>query len=225
MRPFVFINVAMSADGKISTRERRQVKISGKQDLLRTDMLKAGSDAVMVGIGTVLADNPSLTVKTLELREQRVAQGKDEHPIRVVVDSRGRTPPGADILHKGTGQRIIAVSKRAPFERLKELERYATIVTAGEQEVDLVELFEFLHRHGVRRLMVEGGGTLIWSLFSRGLVDEVQTFVGNMVIGGSDAPTPVDGEGFLREEDFVRLRFADVTPLDGGVLIRWRVKQ
>jgi len=103
MRPFVFINIAMSADGKISTRERRQVRISGTEDFSRVDRIKAESDAIMVGIGTVLADDPSLTVKSPELRAGRVAAGKDEHPIRIVVDSAGRTPTDADILQKGTG--------------------------------------------------------------------------------------------------------------------------
>ncbi len=110
MRPFVFINIAMSADGKISTRERRQVRISGNEDFSRVDQIKAESDAIMVGIGTVIADNPSLTVKSSELRAGRRAAGKDENPIRVVVDSAARTPLDADILHKGTGKRTGRVS-------------------------------------------------------------------------------------------------------------------
>ncbi len=225
MRPFVFVNVAMSADGKISTRERRQVRISGSADFLRVDRVKAESDAIMVGIGTVIADNPSLTVKSPELRAGRRAAGKDEHPVRVVVDSAGRTPPDADILHKGTGRRIIAVSQRADPERVAVLADYATIVVAGEDAVDLEALLEELHRQGVRRLMVEGGGTLIWALFAEGLVDELQTFVGNIVIGGKDAPTPADGAGFLKEADFTRLRIIKIERLDDGLLIRWSVER
>src|SRR5512137_2299904 len=98
MRPYVVVNVAMSADGKLSTRERRQVKISGAQDFTRVDRLKAGSDAVMVGIGTVLADDPSLTVKGEECRQHRKNRGVGEHPIRIVVDSSARLPPSASIL-------------------------------------------------------------------------------------------------------------------------------
>ena len=111
MRPFVFINCAMSADGKISTRERRQVRISGPADFARVDALRAESDAVMVGIGTILADDPSLTVKSPTLREKRIKRGACEHPVRIVVDSMARTPPDADILHKGGCRRIIAVSE------------------------------------------------------------------------------------------------------------------
>jgi 2,5-diamino-6-(ribosylamino)-4(3H)-pyrimidinone 5'-phosphate reductase len=225
MRPFVFVNVAMSADGKISTRERRQVRISGNEDYSRVDRIKAESDAIMVGIGTVLADNPSLTVKSPELRAGRRAAGKDENPVRVVVDSAGRTPTDADILHKGTGKRIVAVSRKAPPGRLEALRQHATVVTAGDGTVDLFALLEELHRQGVRRLMVEGGGTLIWALFEQGLVDELQTFVGNIVIGGKDAPTPADGTGFLREADFPRLALIDAVRLDDGLLIRWSVER
>ena len=118
MRPYVVVNVAMSADGKISTRERRQVKISGTQDFSRVDQLKADSDAVMVGIGTVLADDPSLTVKSEERRTNRLHRGADEHPVRIVVDSKARTPPDAALLHKGVGKRIVAVSRLADPKKL-----------------------------------------------------------------------------------------------------------
>ena len=95
MRPLVVVNVAMSADGKLSTRERRQVKISGAEDFARVDRLKAGCDAVMVGIGTVLADDPSLTVKNPDLKSRRQQEGKPEHPVRVVSDSHARITPDA----------------------------------------------------------------------------------------------------------------------------------
>ena len=101
MRPYVFINAAMSADGKISAYTRKQIPISGEQDFQRVDRLKYGVDAIMVGIGTVLSDAPSLTVKSEELRRERRDRGKDENPIRIVADSLARTPVDADILRKG----------------------------------------------------------------------------------------------------------------------------
>ncbi|NLA38430.1 MAG: 2,5-diamino-6-(ribosylamino)-4(3H)-pyrimidinone 5'-phosphate reductase, partial [Methanomicrobiales archaeon] len=181
MRPFVFINIAMSADGKISTRERQQVRISGTEDFSRVDRIKAESDAIMVGIGTVLADDPSLTVKSPELRARRLAAGESEHPIRIVVDSRGRTPLDADILHKGDGGRIVAVSRVAPLEKVEALAEHADVIVTGNETVDLEALLAELHRRGVRRLMVEGGGTLIWTLLEQGFVDELQTFIGNII--------------------------------------------
>lgn len=223
MRPYVLINAAISADGKLSTRERRQVKISGRKDFERVDRIKASCDAVMVGIGTVLADDPSLTIKSADLIAERMRSGKPEHPVRIVVDSRGRLPPEAKILHKGPGRRIIAMSESVSPERVSALSAYADIIQAGSRQVDLEVALGKLYETGIRRLMVEGGGTLIWGLFSAGLVDEISTFVGNMVIGGKDAPTLADGEGFVLEDHFIRLSLDSVTSLDDGVLIHWNV--
>ena len=222
-RPYTIVNMAMSADGKISSVARKQVRISGQGDRDRVDRLKAGCDAVMVGIGTVLADNPSLTVKSEELRRERVSRGMAENPVRIVVDSRGRTPPGSDILRKGPGERIIAVSDRAGGDASSRFQGLATVITAGSGEVDLPLLMARLHARGIGRVMVEGGGSLVASLFSHGLVDEFSTFVGNMVIGGKDAPTPVDGRGFSHDNEFVQLSLMDVSTLDEGVLLSWRV--
>jgi 2,5-diamino-6-(ribosylamino)-4(3H)-pyrimidinone 5'-phosphate reductase len=224
MRPTISINVAMSADGKISTRERRQIRISGSRDRARVDRMKAQSDAIMVGIGTVLADNPSLTVKSADLRRERLERGQEENPIRIVVDSQARTPPEADILHKGEGTRIIAVAENADPERVKTLARNAEVLHAGASQVDLSLLMEQLSDRGIHRLMVEGGGRLIGSLFRERLVDELSTYIGNIVIGGDGSPTPADGKGFLREEEFVRLRLKEVCPLEEGVLICWTVE-
>ena len=95
MRPFIFINIAASLDGKISDENRKQLRISCKKDLERVDELRAESDAIMVGIGTILADDPSLTVKNSELRKLRVKKGRDENPTRIVVDSKCRIPLNA----------------------------------------------------------------------------------------------------------------------------------
>ena len=223
VRPFVLVNVAVSADGKLSTRERRQVKISGPEDFDRVDIIKSWADAIMVGIGTILADDPSLTVKSPVRIGDRLSLGRSEHPVRIIVDSKGRTPPDAKILHKGSGRRIIAVSRAAPDSQIILLKPYADIITCGEDEVDLAELLIELGRQGIGRLMVEGGGTLIAGLFASGLVDQVSMFVGNMIIGGKDAPTLADGMGWIREEEFTRLELIQVKPMDQGVLIDWKV--
>lgn len=224
-RPYIIVNMAMSADGKISSVDRRQVRISGTDDRARVDLLKAASDAVMVGIGTVLADNPSLTVKSAHLQKERVMEGKAENPVRVIVDSRGRTPLTADVLHKGGGERIIAVSGKAGKDAPERYRGLATVIVAGEEEVYLPLLLARLHDMGIERLMVEGGGTLIASLFRHGLVDEFFTLVGNLIIGGERAPTPVDGRGFLNDNEFVRLSLMDVGEVGEGVLLRWRVEK
>jgi len=223
MRPYVIVNVAMSADGKISTRERRQVRISGEQDFTRVDRLKAGCDAVMVGIGTVLADDPSLTVKSEEYRSYRRKQGLDDHPIRIVVDSSARIPPEASVLHKGEGKRVIAVSGRADSAKITVLEKKATVLVTGEDEVDLPTLMDELGAMGIRRIMVEGGGTLIAGLIKACLVDEIYTFIGNVIIGGKDAPTFTDGEGFIEESSFPRLTLLEANRIERGILMHWMV--
>jgi 2,5-diamino-6-(ribosylamino)-4(3H)-pyrimidinone 5'-phosphate reductase len=224
MRPYVVVNIAMSADGKISTRERRQVRISGAQDFTRVDRLKAGCDAVMVGIGTVLADDPSLTVKSEECRNYRRNQGWDDHPVRIVVDSSGRIPPEASILHKGEGKRVVAVSKRADAAKIALLEKKARVIVAGEDEVDLCALINELGVMGIHRVMVEGGGTLIAGLIEAGLVNEIYTFIGNIIIGGKDTPTFTDGEGFMMESAFPRLTLLEASRIDQGILLHWNVE-
>ncbi len=224
MRPFVVVNVAMSADGKLSTMERRQIKISGAQDFARVDRLKAGSDAVMVGIGTVLADDPSLTVKGEECRRDRINRGLCEHPVRIVVDSGARIPLGASVLHKGEGLRIIAVSAKADPEKVAALKQSAAVIVAGDEKVDLPALMDELGRMGIRRVMVEGGGELIAGLIRAGLVDEIYTFIGNLVIGGRSAPTLVDGEGFLNMNEFPRLALMESRIIENGILLHWKVE-
>lgn len=222
-RPFVFINTAMSADGKIATIERKQTRISGSVDFDRMDELRAGSDAIMVGVGTVLSDNPSLTVKSHQRKDKRRAGGLPENPVRIVVDSMARTPVDADIFKKGEGKRIIAVTEFAPQERIRKLAERAEIITAGKKTVDLGKLLVELKARGIARLMVEGGATLNWGLISCGLVDEMYTFIGNIIIGGINAPTPADGEGF--KNDFCRLMLISCEKIDDGVLLRWKVSR
>lgn len=220
-RPFVFINAAMSADGKIATIERKQTRISGSLDFDRVDELRATSDAVMVGIGTMLSDDPSLTVKSQERREKRKADGLDENPVRIVVDSLARTSPDADIFKKGAGKRIIAVSESAPYENVEKLSEHAEIITSGKKSVDLEKLLYELKNRGIDILMVEGGATLNWGLISKGLVDEIYTFIGNIILGGQSAPTLVDGDGCNGE--ICRLTLLSCEKLEDGVFIKWQI--
>jgi len=217
-RPLVIINSAMSADGKISSVERKQVRISGRKDMDRVKLLRAESDAVMVGVGTVLADDPGLRVKSPDLKKMRTNRGLSETPLRVVVDSRARTPQEAEVLGEGC---ILAVSKAAPEERIDLLREKCEIVVAGDGRVDLRELLSILHKKGVSRLMVEGGATLNWSLIEAGLVDEISVYLGPMIIGGEEAPTLVDGPGFC--DDYPKLELLSIEALDEGALLRWRV--
>ncbi|WP_226007363.1 2,5-diamino-6-(ribosylamino)-4(3H)-pyrimidinone 5'-phosphate reductase [Natrinema salinisoli] len=218
----VVVNAAMSGDGKLSSHRREQIAISGEADFARVDRLRAASDAVVVGVGTVLADDPHLTVKDDDLQDQRRADGRSANPARVVVDSSGRTPTDAAILDDAATT-YVCLSEAAPVDRRMALADHAELVTAGDDRVDLLRAFAALQDAGLERLMVEGGGELIFSLFEAGLVDELRVFVGPKIIGGRDAPTLADGEGFLA--DFPRLELEDVDRLDDGVLLTWAVDE
>jgi len=223
-RPFVFINSAMSADGKISTIERIQVRISDDIDFDRVDDLRAGSDAIIVGIGTVLSDDPSLTVKSDKRQKDRIKRGEDENPIRVVVDSRARTPINSDILKKGKGERILFVSEAAPEEDIKSLSSHAEVLVTGKDEVDLKEMLQKLGRRGVKRVMVEGGATLNWALLAGKLVDELYVYMGYFIMGGNDAPTLVDGEGYKVREEMPELELIDIQKMQRGMVLKWRIR-
>ncbi len=225
MRPYIIINAAMSADGKLSTRERRQVRISGADDFSRVDQMRAACDAILVGIGTVLSDDPSLTVKSPFLREERKMRRADENPVRIVLDSDAKTPLTADILRKGEGKRIIAVSEKADPRRVMALQEYAEVIICGEDSVNIHSFVQELQKKGIATLMIEGGGTVIWSFVSQGLFDELNIYIGSMIIGGKTAPTLADGKGFIDESLFPGLTLDHVGQMDDGVLIRWKRRE
>jgi len=215
----VVVNAAMSADGKISSRERTQIDISGPEDFDRVDQLRAESDAVMVGVGTVLADDPSLTLDSEQRQQDRVQNGQPANPARVVADSQIRTSPSATVLDDAAPTYLL-VSEATPTDYMAEMEEAgATVIAAGDDRVDLPAAFAKLEDQGIEQLMVEGGGELIFSMFAEGLVDECSVFVGPKIIGGRDAPTLADGEGFV--DDFPELTLAGTERLDDGVLLRW----
>jgi 2,5-diamino-6-(ribosylamino)-4(3H)-pyrimidinone 5'-phosphate reductase len=218
----VVVNAAMSADGKLASRRREQLAISGPDDFDRVDQLRADSDAVMVGVGTVLADDPSLTVDDPDRHADRRDRGEDENPARVVADSRIRTPPDATVLNDDA-ETYLLTSEAAPTDFIEQMEEAgAYVLAAGEDRVDLTTALAKLEGEGVDRLMVEGGGELIYSLFEAGLVDELRVFVGPKILGGRDAPTLADGDGFV--EDFPALALESVEQVDDGVLLTWTVE-
>ncbi len=209
-RPRIIINAAMSADGKIALVGGKRIKISDEEDFRRVHELRARVDAILVGINTVLKDDPKLTVK-----EKFVPNAKN--PVRVILDSKLRIPENARVLNN-MAKTVIATTTHAPSRNLN-----AEIIRCGEARVDLRCLMEELHRRGIRSVMVEGGGTVISSFLREGLMDEMYVFIGPVVIGG-DAPTLVEGTGARNEDKVIHLKLISCERLGYGILVKYGVK-
>lgn len=203
------INAAMSVDGKIALADGRGLRISNEDDIRRVHVLRSQVDAVLVGVGTVLKDDPKLTVKP------EYATGKN--PLRVVLDSGGKTPPHAHVLD-GLAPTLIVTA--AECDRTFP---HAEVFRCGKDEVDVAALLDHLGDRGVKTVLVEGGSTVIWSFLRHRLADELKVFVGSAVLGGQNAPTLAGGEGAQRPEDAVRLRLERSSPLGDGVLLEYAV--
>jgi 2,5-diamino-6-hydroxy-4-(5-phosphoribosylamino)pyrimidine 1''-reductase, archaeal len=217
----VVVNAAISVDGKLSSRRREQIAISGPEDFDRVDRIRAAADGIVVGIGTVLADDPHLTLDVTDRRVQRQRHGRDGNPARIVVDSDGRTPTDARILDDEATTYVL-VAESAPDDRRDALaDAGADVIVAGDDRVDLAVAVDKLGDAGLDRLMIEGGGEIIFSAFDAGLVDELSLYVGSLLIGGRDAPTLADGEGFV--DDFPELTLDDIDRFDDGVVLNYTV--
>jgi len=204
--------MAMSVDGKIATVEGDS-RLSCPEDLRRLHFLRSRVDAVMVGVGTVLKDNPSLTV--------RLVRGKN--PVRVVVDSMASTPLDSKVLD-GSARTIVAVSRRAPRARIEKLKKKATVLVVGEHWVDLPKLLEQLHRLGIRKLLLEGGSTLNWNMLKNRLVDELRISVCPVILGGEKAKSLVGGEGFRKVEEGLQLVLVQKRKVGKDLLLVYRPK-
>jgi len=220
MRPYVILNAAMTLDGKIATRTGSS-NISGKEDLERVHELRKECDAIMVGIGTVLADDPRLTVPKIDANPE-------DNPVRVVVDSKCRTPIAARITNKDA-RTIIAGANEYKYDFIVT-DRYETFKKrgvdfffSGDKRVDLSLLMSYLHEEGIEKLMLEGGATLNFSMIKAGLIDEIRICVAPMVVGGADSKTFFDGEGFDLMDDAVKLELTDSYTLGKDLILTYKV--
>lgn len=225
-RPFVFINTAVTADGKIDTVERKGATISSAFDKARVDRLRAETDAIMVGGHTLLREDPGLTVKSPELRSWRREQGMPENPVKVgVVSKLERLAAGLGIreggkfLTAGGARVILFTSEQTSPHQIEWLRgQGAEVFVLGQERVDLAEMLHKLGELGVHRLMVEGGGTLNAELLRLRLVDEVSLYVAPMIFGGMSAPTLADGVGMIGGE-VVNLQLKSVAQTEEGGLV------
>ncbi len=188
-RPFVTLKYAMSLDGKIATARGESRGLTGAAWQRELHELRSQFDAILVGVNTVLADDPQLTA--------RLAGPDARQPLRIVLDSTLRTPPGARMLQAATpGKTLIITTGRADPKRAAALRTAgAEVLPVGNDHIDLAEALRLLARREITSVLVEGGGQVIASFVEARLVDKVTAVIAPVIIGGVNAPTPVAGRG------------------------------
>ena len=218
-KPFIVLKTAMTLDGKIATATGHSKWITNSTSRQRVHQMRDIYDGILVGVGTILADNPELTTRL---------SGCCKNPIRIIVDSLARTPLNAKVVTDGLSHTIIAVTASAKEEKiiaLREAGVEVLIIDAdGNNRVDLVKLTEELGNKNICSILVEGGATINFSFIKNKLVDKVYSFIAPKIVGGKEALTPVAGEGISRLDDAVVLENISSEILDGDILITGYVK-
>ncbi len=213
--PFVILKSAISLDGKIATASDESQWITSEASRMKGHEIRAQVDVILVGVGTVLQDNPSLTT--------RLPGRKDEDPIRIVVDSHGRTPLGAKIFNsESNAGTLIAVTENTPSEKIEALESAGAdvlIVEAKSGRVCLSTLMQELGHRGITSVLIEGGGEINAAALQAGIVDKLMFFVAPKLIGGKDAPGPIGGVGIARLAEAFELRNVKITQIGVDFLI------
>lgn len=200
-RPFVILKAAMSLDGKIATNTGESFWITGLEARRRGHHLRNIVDAVLVGINTIVKDNPELTVREIE--------GQIKNPKKIVLDPQARLPLNSKVLKIEPQNTIMVVSDQAPRSRLEKIKSKGAQVIqlkAKNSFLPMDRLLKDLGRRGITSILIEGGGTTNASALSAGIVDKINFFISPKIIGGSDSPTPVEGEGIDSLSKAIKLK-------------------
>lgn len=224
-RPYVYVNMAMTVDGKITSAAREYPKFASLRDRERMDRLRAEADALIVGAGTIRADDPKLHVRSAEMREYRATLGKPAGLHRVLVSAGLDVDPHSRFFDRSHGgDSLIATVEDADPLRVAALEGVAEIWRIGRGRVELRVLLERLLQRGIERLLLEGGGELNWHFFAADLVDEINVTIAPALLGGRDAPTLLEGEGLAMEQQR-RLRLVDLRREGDELFCRYSVER
>ena len=225
--PFVFLNVAMTADGKIAPAKRRFKPFAGPRDHEHLLALRATADAVMAGARTVDADRINLGAGPAKYRRRRLRNGLAEQNLRIIVSGTGTINPQAEIFKHRFSPIIILTSELVPEKKLRQLRSLADEVkTIGRKEIDFPGALRWLREQWkVKRLLCEGGGELNVALFAAGLVDELNLTISPLVFGGRTSPTLADGSGVQRLAKAARLHLASMKRIGDNVFLVYRKEQ
>lgn len=221
-RPFVLLKAAMTLDGKIATHTGDSRWVTGEQSRGYVHQLRDEYDAIMVGIGTVLADDPALTT--------RLADKTGQDPIRIIVDSEGRLPLDARVLTQTSdAPTVVAVTDRAPAYKLGKLEAAgARILHVNQDEqgrVDLNQLMEQLGQREISSIMLEGGAGINSAALAAGIVDKVAMFIAPKIVGGVDATSAVGGQGVEIMNQALELENPKVRQFGRDILIEGTIPE
>lgn len=210
--PFVLVNMAMTADGKIATANRRVSSFGSARDQENLMWLRTTGDAVLAGARTADLNPVNLGPGGPKYRRLRKKRGLSEYNLRVVVSGRATLNPEAEIFKRRFSPLIVLTSRRASAARLARLREVATDVkVCGEDEIDFAEAFRWLgERWQIRRIVCEGGGELNDALFRAGLVNELHLTICPKLFGGRGAPTICDGVGVGRLAEAAKLELKSV---------------
>ena len=200
-RPHVFLSAAISVDGKIATKTGDS-NLSSKIDKIRVHKLRSKVDAILIGQNTLRRDDPILSV--------RYAKGKN--PIRIILDSRGKISSKSKIIKTCNKiPTILAVSKNISNKNLQRLKKYPLeIIVTGENKVNLKQLLKQLEKRKIKKLLLEGGGTVNWEFIKQGLFDEIIVTVTPFLIGGTKSISLVQGLGFLKISKSTKLKLKKI---------------
>jgi 5-amino-6-(5-phosphoribosylamino)uracil reductase len=218
-RPYILLSCGISIDGYLDNASSKRLLLSNDADLERVDSVRAASDAILVGARTVRQDNPRLLVRSRACREERTSRGLPASPAKVTVTAGARLDPEARFFATGDSDKLVYCARPAYDEARRRLGGVATVVDGGPR-VRMRALVEDLHARGMRRLMVEGGGTIHTQFLTAGLADELHLVVAPFFVGDSRAPRFVEDGRFPWNKDR-RATLADVQRMGDVVLLRY----
>jgi 2,5-diamino-6-(ribosylamino)-4(3H)-pyrimidinone 5'-phosphate reductase len=225
--PYVYLNVAITADGKIAPPDRQFIPFSSRRDQELLVFLRTRCDAVMAGARTVDSVPVTMGPGGPRYRRMRLENGLEEYNLRVVVSGSGSLRPGAEIFKHRFSPIIVLVSSRAPRARITRMEKLGAVVhVCGEKNVDFTAALTWLRQQwGVKRLLCEGGGEINAALFAEGLVDDVFLTLVPTVFGGRTAPTAVDGAGVERLAEASKLHLKSRQRVGDEMFLVYSVKK